>query len=1028
MKKKYKILAVFAILAILLPLFEGVFSISSIWRTSANEPVAENIISEDFLQVSQSHKVTEEDVVWNIQYEINVEDTSNDKGTTIEKAGKLKFMLPATLKPNLPENKFVKENNWYILKDFEKQTKGEIEVTAKKDTKFTMQFQFDEQMLTPVEVASTNEVDESEEKANVSDTQIVETINENILGANNEPVQYEFDYSKYDTNVNEENENDDKDTTIQKENQNTVEIKEADKADNNTKNDQPKTIKKAAILNEEDPFEKFGVETRKSAQLSTTENAWNDRLYDILLEVSSTSVPGELSGDLIIYLDASSSQNGGDDRREQVFKQLEVIYNEIKGQGNFRVAVVPCIQVQGWPASNSDLYNYMQYYTLDELFGTREDGTTLAKEIRECYNKNTGNNSLYPVMEIISGADKYPNTKTINLISNPPDGKLPLGLVIGGNNLNDQNDASNKIVPKKKTMHSDMIIALTDNDKSIHDNSMSNYKAIVEKPEYFFNKKKGSDAGKIIQEAFEKIREMMKIESLKVVDTIPDYFEIVSPTGKEEGITVEKNTVTFDSQTMTKNENTGRYEWSQTIQVKAKDDFIGGNVVATNEGSAQVFVDGSNKGKNFDIYGDVKYDNLTTPYVNVKVPNGEIETSQTILLGETGLSEEEIKENWQKDVYDYYRNEDGSFKYGAQPTIKFDKALDPKYAQLPTKAKEAEYKTTGELIPNKFEAKDDALEYVNKYGTVAGNNVPTTVEHKGEISAKHKLTVLDTTLEIEKQLNGKTGLPEWFEANFKIALAPEKTGYFSTENENFNVDEKKTTGTFTGLGLGEYTITETLSNEETANRVKQPAPLSLIITKGGTSEKPKFVLKIKDTTVVDNKYIVNNLLKDITLNIHKVDGNTKHNLEGVSFGLYELDGSIPSTTNLFGEENVTLAEGILTLPTDVYLQPGKSYQLKEIQGLEEYIPHKLTYTLTVDELGTITVSADGTVFEEVEISYPIDKEMIELSVTVKNYQKGALPATGGEGIKRFITISFVMLVLVGGLGAFYVYRNKKGGA
>lgn len=1014
MKKKYKILAVFAILAILLPLFEGVFSISSIWRTSANEPVAENIISEDFLQVSQSHKVTEEDVVWNIQYEINVEDTSNDKGTTIEKAGKLKFMLPATLKPNLPENKFVKENNWYILKDFEKQTKGEIEVTAKKDTKFTMQFQFDEQMLTPVEVASTNEVDESEEKANVSDTQIVETINENILGANNEPVQYEFDYSKYDTNVNEENETTTK-TTNETENQESKNTETDDDSTKSTVESNEKVVSKRKSLLKTSNENLYDLQAEKSAQLATEDGAWEKRLYEILLEVTSKEVPGTVSGELIIYLDASSSQNGGE-RRDSVFKELKKLGSYLQDKGDFKVMIVPTMA----KPEQSAFSQYYQYYTLAELFDKPAGGgQTLAEKLRAQYDQNTGNNSLLPIMDYLYNKTDYFKTSE--------EKNKPIGLIIGGNNINDDNQYQS-IVEYRKKMHSDMLLAFTDEDKGITDSKMENYRKIITDDSYYFNKSGNKSIEEIIQEAFEKIREMMKIESLKVVDTIPDYFEIVSPTGKEEGITVEKNTVTFDSQTMTKNENTGRYEWSQTIQVKAKDDFIGGNVVATNEGSAQVFVDGSNKGKNFDIYGDVKYDNLTTPYVNVKVPNGEIETSQTILLGETGLSEEEIKENWQKDVYDYYRNEDGSFKYGAQPTIKFDKALDPKYAQLPTKAKEAEYKTTGELIPNKFEAKDDALEYVNKYGTVAGNNVPTTVEHKGEISAKHKLTVLDTTLEIEKQLNGKTGLPEWFEANFKIALAPEKTGYFSTENENFNVDEKKTTGTFTGLGLGEYTITETLSNEETANRVKQPAPLSLIITKGGTSEKPKFVLKIKDTTVVDNKYIVNNLLKDITLNIHKVDGNTKHNLEGVSFGLYELDGSIPSTTNLFGEENVTLAEGILTLPTDVYLQPGKSYQLKEIQGLEEYIPHKLTYTLTVDELGTITVSADGTVFEEVEISYPIDKEMIELSVTVKNYQKGALPATGGEGIKRFITISFVMLVLVGGLGAFYVYRNKKGGA
>lgn len=1077
MKKKHKLLAVIAIIAILVPIFEGLFSISSIWKTSANEPVAESIIASDFLNVTHEHTVTDEAVTWKVNYHLDIPDEIADTGELIaEKAGKLKFSLPETLAEgvSVPENTFVKqEDGWYVLKDFTKQTEGTIEITAAKDVVFEMFFQMDEQALLPTVELVDEDVevilDDGTKGTEIQQREVhdkEELISLDILNEG-APVQYEFDLANYVTNES---------LALKKANTNTggggntggllSGNKKTNAGDGDGKNSLEEPLENVTTY-EVPPTPDFNIRTKKKARLATHDGtkqltpkeAWEQRLYEVELEVLADSVPGEMEGNLIIYVDSSGSTNGGQ-RAADIARATRAIIAGMDPASNFTITFLPVApydqqgsyatamgnavdgsQLYGRPCTIAELNDMSTDYTFQDGkmkgYQQKTDVPMLEKILLEIQHSNKANNTKALGGPLQSAKTDSPKNIDLGILNGED---KSVGILIAGTDINDSADVLAKRTTNGFDDHEAFIAAFTDEKQPLNSGKMANWNKLLDgNDEFYFNSTDGLVDYDIILKAFEKAREVLTVSMLKVKDTIPDYFEIVT-TSSDENIVIseDKKTITYNNQEMVAPTTEGEsYSWNQTFLVKAKEDFIGGNVVAINEG-AEVFVDSTDTGIPFDIYGEAKdgkdviYENLETPYVNVKVPDELVETDETILLGQAAKDEAIIKEGWQAAVYDNYRNPDGTFKYGADPTIVFD-ALSPAYVKNPTTAGTYPYTSDGTLTPNNFTDDSLAKTYVEKYGTVpTANQVPTIPNHQGAIDAKHTTIVLDTTFEITKTLNGKTTLPDWFSADFLLAIAQGKTGYVNDDGNEFTINQTNVSGTFTGLGLGEYTITETLGNKETKERVKAPETLTLAITAGATDEngKPTFVLMINNEPVTDNKFTLNNPLKDVTLSLLKTDKNTDEELEGVTFALYELDdiGNPITATNLFGTENATIADGTLKLPAGEYLIPGKSYQLVELQGLPDYIPHQLTYTIKVDDEGGVTITSDDPNYDLGSVSYTETGATIDVALEIENIQEGMLPATGGEGIQQFIMISLVMLAIVGGLGAFYVYRNKKGGA
>ncbi len=82
--------------------------------------------------------------------------------------------------------------------------------------------------------------------------------------------------------------------------------------------------------------------------------------------------------------------------------------------------------------------------------------------------------------------------------------------------------------------------------------------------------------------------------------------------GKEAAVTVENGiyTVTWSDQDLGVNGDDGITPWTVTFKLKAKDDFLGGNVIATN---------GSDSGVKTGTGTDTKFEKFDQPAVNVKV-------------------------------------------------------------------------------------------------------------------------------------------------------------------------------------------------------------------------------------------------------------------------------------------------------------------------------------------------------------------------------------------------------------------------
>ncbi|BCA85944.1 hypothetical protein EsVE80_14670 [Enterococcus saigonensis] len=174
-----------------------------------------------------------------------------------------------------------------------------------------------------------------------------------------------------------------------------------------------------------------------------------------------------------------------------------------------------------------------------------------------------------------------------------------------------------------------------------------------------------------------------------------------------------------------------------------------------------------------------------------------------------------------------------------------------------------------------------------------------------------------------------------------------------------------------------------------------------------------------------------NQIKPFELSILKVADYTDAKLANATFELFEktdvaFDNPLAEATTgndgkaIFKDSN-----------KEVYkLEAGKSYWVKEKDAPDGYILLEHPFELAVGENGEVTVkyNQSNVAVSDIHVNLTSDSANNTIQLTAKNTPEGSLPTTGGQGIKKFMTLSIAVLAIVGGLGAFYVYRNKKGGA
>lgn len=131
---KKKALVVFVTILVLLPFLEGLFSISSIWRSSANENSAsEELIQNDYLKLVQSLRETEDGAFIDLIF-----DKKEAEADTVLK---LHVMDEDGNKVAIQDekNQFeAGEDDWEVLKETKRAVDGTVSIPLPKDTQYTL--------------------------------------------------------------------------------------------------------------------------------------------------------------------------------------------------------------------------------------------------------------------------------------------------------------------------------------------------------------------------------------------------------------------------------------------------------------------------------------------------------------------------------------------------------------------------------------------------------------------------------------------------------------------------------------------------------------------------------------------------------------------------------------------------------------------------------------------------------------------------------------------------------------------------
>lgn len=242
--------------------------------------------------------------------------------------------------------------------------------------------------------------------------------------------------------------------------------------------------------------------------------------------------------------------------------------------------------------------------------------------------------------------------------------------------------------------------------------------------------------------------------------------------------------------------------------------------------------------------------------------------------------------------------------------------------------------------------------------------------------------------------------------------------------------------TFTeDLKPGTYTLTET----NTPAGYTSAGPWTIVISEDKTATLDGKALTV-EYNVTAERWMVSpneeagkivNQIKPFELSILKVADYTDAKLANATFELFKKEDKAfdnPLAEATTGDDGTAIFKDS---NKEVYkLEAGKSYWVKEKDAPDGYILLEHPFELAVGENGEVTVkyNQSNVAVSDIHVNLTSDSANNTIQLTAKNTPEGSLPTTGGQGIKKFMTLSIAVLAIVGGLGAFYVYRNKKGGA
>lgn len=158
---------------------------------------------------------------------------------------------------------------------------------------------------------------------------------------------------------------------------------------------------------------------------------------------------------------------------------------------------------------------------------------------------------------------------------------------------------------------------------------------------YAFDAENGASLEGVLDTMFKTITNSIPVTGAIVKDYINDSFYLLNSDGSpaKEGDKINGGTVHFDengcyiewaNQTIAGKSISGAAGWTKTLTVKAKEDFMGGNVITTNKSGSGITVEDESL-------------SFPEPSVNVKLLDlNEINKEKTVFIGET-ISVNDIK-------------------------------------------------------------------------------------------------------------------------------------------------------------------------------------------------------------------------------------------------------------------------------------------------------------------------------------------------------------------------------------------------
>lgn len=497
-----------------------------------------------------------------------------------------------------------------------------------------------------------------------------------------------------------------------------------------------------------------------------------------------------------------------------------------------------------------------------------------------------------------------------------------------------------------------------------------------------------------------------------------------------------RQVVTWNEQTIP---NKAKGQWSNTITVKAKDEYIGGNDVPTNVAPDSKITTG---------YGDAI---LPQPKVNVKSDLVVNNSETTIFYGDKVPTKDEIL----KRLFDKTQPQgnvtqlDGTKKLVTYTMGADGKQINPENFTLTwykdeacTQDQEIKVKDMAKVVPEP-DSKQYYLKVTYISGKSDGSGVLTAHNSQKDTTREYgvyTINIITGQIKIIKKLESEAKEDVEFtfdvtnEAGAKIATATatieagNKEGTVTLKLENGVKEQisENDTSILTGLARGEYKVTEKPNSNYTLKKLvagtttncKNAVVLAdrQIKFSIGTDTDSKQVLKGENTDTTNGKIGVAEFTNEQSVadvEIVKVDAaNTNVTITGATFALYEADAEWNKTSeNPFNTEDIVSGnEGRIELKD----LPVGNYLLVETKAATGYSLPTKPWKITVGSGGTVKVMDN----EGETVGNITKNEMTIYQIT--NTKLYSLPESGGPGTYGF-TISGVAILAT----ALLLFINNK---